>query len=298
VTDRIGKGLRSPARDAMIAQVTPSAARGRAFGFHRAADHFGAVLGSLLAWFLLSRGVEVRNVIGWSLVPGLVGMLVLLRVLADRQTGGKAGEQGVAPASPPIRSRGFGAGSAEFWMPVGAMTLLIVSRLPETLLLLRLQDLGVAVSAVPLVWAGLHVVRSLAAYPGGWLTDRIGPRGMLAAGAMLFGGVLVILARSLSAAMAVAAFLALGLVTGLSEASDRQVVAAVGKGGQGRAFGNAQALAGLAALPAGLAFGALYEKGGGPTALWASAAASGLATLLWLGASRNLQADQTAKPPA
>jgi len=121
---------------------------------------------------------------------------------------------------------------------------------------------------------------------------------MLAAGAMLFGAVLVILARNLSAAMAVAAFLALGLVTGLSEASDRQVVAALGKGGQGRAFGNAQALAGLAALPAGLAFGALYEKGGGPSALWASAAASGLATLLWLGASRNRQADQTAKPPA
>ena len=290
VTDRIGKGLRSPARDAMIAQVTPTAARGRAFGFHRAADHFGAVLGSLVAWFLLSRGVEVRSVIGWSLVPGLVGMLVLLRVLSGGRDAGKA-EQTTTEFAPPSSRR-----PDRFWIPIGAMTSLIVSRVPETLLLLRLQDLGVAVSAIPLVWAGLHVVRSLAAYPGGWFSDRIGPRAMLAAGAILFGVVLLILARNLSAPVAIAVFLVLGLVTGLSEASDRQVVAALAKGGQGRAFGNAQALAGLMALPAGLAFGALYQKGGGPSALWASAVASGLATLLWLGASRNLHTDQAAKP--
>jgi MFS family permease len=286
VTDRIGKGLRSPARDAMIAQVTPPVARGRAFGFHRGADHFGAVLGSLLAWFLLSRGLEVRHVIGWSVVPGLVGMLVLLRVLADGRTGGSAEAQRGAPAGPPIRSRAFGEGSAEFWMPVGAMTLLIVSRLPETLLLLRLQDLGVAVSAVPLVWAGLHVVRTLAAYPGGWLSDRIGPRAMLGAGAILFGVVLLIMARDLSAPVAIAVFLVLGLVTGLSEASDRQVVAALARGGQGRAFGNAQALAGLAALPAGLAFGAVYQESGGPTAFLASAGASAGSLVIWLAVTR------------
>ena len=151
VTDRVGKGLRSPARDAMIAQVTAPEARGRAFGFHRAADHLGAVAGSLAAWLLLSRGLEVRGVILWSVVPGVFAMLVLWRVLADRRIGGSA-ERGIvyrprrirpseSAADPPIRR------SAEFWIPIGAMTLLLVSRIPETLLLLRLQDLGVAVSA-------------------------------------------------------------------------------------------------------------------------------------------------------
>jgi MFS family permease len=287
VTDRIGKGLRSPARDALIAQVTPFASRGRAFGFHRAADHFGAVAGSLVAWLLLSRGVEVRSVILWSVGPGLIAMLVLWRVLGDRRIGGSAEDsEGAikvatpASADPPIH------GPAEFWIPIGAMTLLLVSRIPETLLLLRLQDLGVAVSAMPLAWAGLHVVRTLGAYPGGWLSDRIGPRAMLAAGAVLFGAVLLGLARPLSAAMAVVVFLILGLVTGLSEASDRQVVAALSAGGAGRAFGNAQALAGVAALPAGLGFGALFQGDGGPMALKVSAAATALSLVIWLVATR------------
>ena len=81
VVDRVGKGLRTPPRDALIAGITPPALRGRAFGFHRAADHFGAVLGSLAAWYLLSRGVEVRRVIEWSVVPGLVAFAVLAVVL-------------------------------------------------------------------------------------------------------------------------------------------------------------------------------------------------------------------------
>lgn len=281
VTDRIGKGLRSPARDAMIAQVTPPAAWGRSFGFHRAADHFGAVAGSLAAWLLLSRGMEVRGVIAWSVVPGVVAMVVLFRVLAVRPIGGSAGQ--AAPVSAPAPT----TPSARFWVPITAMTFLLASRIPETLLLLRLQDLGVAVSVVPLVWAALHVVRTVAAYPGGWLSDRIGPRAMLAAGAVLFGVVLTVLARELGAAQAVAVFLALGFVAGMTEASDRQVVAALARGREGRGFGNAQALAGLAALPAGLAFGALYQQRGGATALLASAAASLGAMGIWLVVTRS-----------
>ncbi len=81
VVDRIGKGVRTPPRDAMIAEITAPAARGRAFGFHRAADHFGAVLGSVAAWWLLSRGTDVRSVIGWSVVPGVIAFVVLAVVL-------------------------------------------------------------------------------------------------------------------------------------------------------------------------------------------------------------------------
>ena len=81
VIDRVGKGLRTPARDAMIASATPPPLIGRAFGFHRAADHFGAVLGSLAAWFLLRNGFDVRQVIGWTVLPGLLVLLVLVYVL-------------------------------------------------------------------------------------------------------------------------------------------------------------------------------------------------------------------------
>jgi MFS family permease len=81
VIDRVGKGIRTPPRDALIGEITPPPIRGRAFGFHRGADHFGAVLGSLAAWYLLQRGADVRSVIGWSVVPGIVAFVVLAVVL-------------------------------------------------------------------------------------------------------------------------------------------------------------------------------------------------------------------------
>ncbi len=284
--DRMGKGLRSPARDALIAQVTPAPARGRAYGFQRAADHLGAVAGSLTAWFLLTQGVEVRHVILWSALPGFFALVVLSRVLDGRTEQRKDGQDRAGKADGSSFRPSVVPSFRQFWPPVMALTLLTVARLPETLLLLRLQDLGVAVAVVPLAWAGLHIVRSAAAYPGGWLSDRIGPRAMIGAGGLLFAGALTFLARELSAFVAIAGFLVLGWVSALSEASDRQVVAALGQGGAGRAFGNAQALSGLAALPAGLAFGALFQNAGGPMALRASAVATMIAVVIWLGLTR------------
>src|SRR4051794_22264930 len=114
VIDRVGKGIRTPPRDALIAGVTAPEARGRAFGFHRAADHFGAVLGSLAAWYLLSRGVDVRRVIGWSVLPGVVAFLVLTVVLRQTRT--------VPPL--PTTAPAVDAGGRVFWAPVLALTAL------------------------------------------------------------------------------------------------------------------------------------------------------------------------------
>nr|MBA3521024.1 MFS transporter [Gemmatimonadales bacterium] len=200
VVDRVGKGIRTPPRDALIAAITPAAQRGRSFGFHRAADHFGAVVGSLAAWYLLSRGADVRSVIGWSVVPGVVAFVLLAVVLR-----GTAGT--VIPAAPGTVADAVGR---VFWAPVLALTALTFFRLPETLLLLRLQDQGVAVAAVPLVWAGLHVVRSASSYPGGWVADRLGARQTVAAGGLLFAGVAAALASSLTSSAAIGVFLVLG----------------------------------------------------------------------------------------
>ena len=95
VIDRVGKGIRTPPRDALIAGITPPELRGRAFGFHRAADHFGAVLGSLAAWYLLERGADVRGVIAWSVAPGLLAFVVLAVVLrGQRDDPGSAARAG------------------------------------------------------------------------------------------------------------------------------------------------------------------------------------------------------------
>jgi MFS family permease len=290
VIDRIGKGLRTAPRDALISEVTPPEARGRAFGFHRGADHLGAVIGSLAAWWLLQHGADVRSVIGWSAVPGVAAFVVLAVVLRGGRTGGRAewrtAVEGAvskldAPTTPPT-DRLSARPPVHFWPPILALTALTFFRLPETLLILRLQDRGVAVAAVPLVWAGLHVVRSASSYPGGWLSDRLGPRWVVAAGGLLFAAVAFALGTTLGPAAAIALFLLLGLVAGLTESGERALVPRLAPARTGRGFGVYHALTGAAALPAGVVFGALYQSASGRAALWASAAGMLAAVLLWI----------------
>ena len=278
IIDRVGKGLRTPARDALIADVSPPEMRGRSFGFHRAADHLGAVLGSMAAWLLLSQGLGVREVIGWSAIPGILAFLVLAFLLR----GVPASARGTArSAAAPADAAG-----RVFWAPVLALAALTFFRLPEALLLLRLQELGVEVAVVPLVWAGLHVVRSAGSYPGGWISDRLGPRATVAAGGLLFAVVALAFGTRLTPAAAVAVFLLLGPVAGLTESAERALVARLAPVRTGRGFGIYHALVGLTALPGGLAFGALYQRVSGSAALWGSAAGMLVAVCLWLVVTR------------
>jgi MFS family permease len=140
----------------------------------------------------------------------------------------------------------------------------------------------VTVAAVPLVWAGLHVVRSVSSYPGGWLSDHLGPRRVVAAGGLLFAVVAFALGVAVSPTAAIALFLVVGLVAGLTESGERAVVARLAPVRMGRGFGAYHALLGAAALPAGLLFGALYQTVSGQAALWASAASMAIAVMSWL----------------
>lgn len=282
VIDRIGKGLRTPPRDALIAEVTPAPLRGRAFGFHRGADHLGAVLGSLAAWYFLRSGADVRQVISGSAVPGVVAFLVLAVVL--RQTGVRAdagsdadGAVKSLEAAPPTDASG-----PRFWLPILALAGITLCRIPEALLLLRLQDVGVAVALVPLVWAALHVVRSGASFPGGWLVDRIGPRLTVATGGVVFAAAIATMGLEIGVPAATTAFLVFGLVAGLTESAERALVARLAPAKTGRGFGAYHALTGLAALPAALVFGALYQRLGAAIALVSSAVAVMVATAGWI----------------
>ena len=275
VGDRVGKGFRGPPRDALIADVTDPHARGRAFGFNRGADHFGAVLGSLVAWWLLRVHTPVRDVLAWSALPGAVAFIVLFFVL-----------RGYRAKSVAQRAETAGRKDATgkvFWGPVLLLAALTLFRLPETLLLLRLQDLGVAIPLIPLVWAGLHVVRTAGSYPGGWLSDRIGPRITEALGGATFAIVVFLLGLPLHYAVAITVFLSLGLVAGLTEAAERSLVASLSPVRTGRGFGAYHAVTGLAALPAGLAFGELYQQVSGHTAAWASAGTMAVSVVVWVG---------------
>jgi MFS family permease len=272
VVDRVGKGLRTPPRDELIADLTPAASRGRAFGFNRAADNFGAVLGSLAAWALLARGTDVHRVIELSLLPGLAAFLVLAVVLRS-----------VRPQEAKRVVQSSEATDRVFWTPVIVLALVVLARMPEALLLLRLQDAGVAVAVIPLVWAGLHVIRTAASYPGGMLTDRLGAKWSVAIAGLLAALVMAAFALDLSETLAILVMLAFGLVAGFSEPAERALVSRLSPSTLGRGFGAYHAVVGVAALPAALIFGFLMQRDGNAVAFGVSAAALVVATGVWVG---------------
>ncbi len=273
-TDRVGKGVRNPPRDAVIADASPVALRGRAFGFHRGMDHAGAVVGPLLAWALMAgAGAAPAEVMLWSVVPGVVAVMVVAWAM------GKVGARDAESARGAGRGKGDGYDEGRSVQRGSSFVLfaLIVgfafARFPETLLLLRLQDLGVQVALIPVLWAALHVVRSTMSYPGGWLSDALGPRRTMVLGWAIYAAVCFGLARAGSATIAAVWFLVFGLVAAATEAPERAYVAGAGATARrGRRFGGYHAAVGMAALPGGLLFGALYMGVGSAVALTVSGA--------------------------
>ncbi|PYO96543.1 MAG: MFS transporter [Gemmatimonadetes bacterium] len=233
VVDRLGKGLRTPPRDALIADVTPQELRGRAFGLQRGMDHAGAVLGPILAWWLLASGsANVRAVIGWSIVPGVVVLVLAVWAVRDGAGRGRLGEVGKVggggdrAGQPPLAS----STSPSLPRPSRSSPLLAISafyllRMPDTLIILRSQELGVPVAMVPLLWAAVHVVRSSSSFLGGAATDRLGPGQTMWVGWLVYAITAVGMARAGTAAAAWGLFLALGLVSGLTESPERALVA-------------------------------------------------------------------------
>jgi MFS family permease len=257
VVDRLGKGLRGPARDALIADATPLPLRGRAFGLQRSLDHAGAVLGPLAAWALLASGtLDVPGVIMASIVPGV--LVLALTLLAVR---GASGAARATPA-PPVSPRG----SLQLPVPVALVAASHVVRLPDALLLLHVQRLGVPVAAVTLLWAAVHVAKSLASFRGGSLSDRFGPGRVLSFAWLAYAALAGGLAFAHAPWHGWALFMGLSALVGLTEGPERALVAQLGAGRSGSAFGAYYGAQGVAALAGGLGLGLLYQVAGAAAA--------------------------------
>ncbi len=272
VVDRVGKGVRTPPRDALIADVTPSELRGRAFGLQRGLDHAGAVLGPLVAWWLLSSGTaDVRGVIGASLVPGV--LVLGLAIWAVRDDGGswRMVEDGGGSLQQPAPTSTN--------LPLLAISAFYLLRMPETLVILWAQRLGVSVAIVPVLWAAVHVVKSGSSFAGGWLADRLGASRTMWMGWLTYALVAAAMALVGSPGAAWVLFLALGLVAGLTESPERTVVARLAGARQGSGFGVYHAVTGIAALAGGLALGLAFQRFG-PAPAFGASAIGGLALVL------------------
>lgn len=279
--DRVGKGVRTAPRDAIIAEVAAPAIRGRAFGLHRGADHVGAVVGPLAASALMAAGLGVRQVFWLAAVPGLLA--VAAAYFAVRGASRVPEATPTADVGEPPLDAASSRPTGTFATLLGVVALATALRAPETLLILRAQDLGVAVTAIPLLWAVLHVVRSTLSYPGGVLVDRWGARGTLAVGWTVYAVLAGTFAWASTAPQAWLVFLGFGLVAALTESPERTLVASLAPGGRhGRGFGWYHGSVSAVALPGAMLFGWLYERWGGPAALRASAAVTAVAVLALL----------------
>jgi MFS family permease len=269
MADRLGKGIRSAPRDALVSDLVEPAIRGRAFGHIRAMDHAGAAIGPLVAMlFLLAFPGRERLLFLLALLPGLATLAVIWRNVRDAPTRtAVAARTALAPSL--SRPQSLLLGSVGVWA-LGASS--------EQFLLMRAADLGVPAALVPLVWLGMSLAKSGSATACGRLADRFSPRATLAAGWLLFAAAYGGLAVSghLLAALPLVALV--GIAYGLAEPAERALVAMLApEDRQGGAFGWYTLVQGLMALPAGLLAGWLWQQGpAGPS--WAFAATAVLAT--------------------
>ena len=269
VVDRLGKGLRTPPRDALIADVTPAPLVGRAFGLQRGLDHVGAVVGPLVAWWMLTRHADVRTVILASIVPGV--MVLVLAAWAVR--GGEGRRRAVKETAAETLRRPSA--------PVIAIALFYLLRMPETLIILHAQRLGIAVALVPLLWAAVHVIKASSSFVGGALSDRIGPSRTMWIGWLSYLALATGMALAASTLAAWVLFLSLGVVAGLTESPERALVSAANKTHRGSGFGTYHALTGVAALAGGLLLGVIFQRASGATAFFVSAAGALGLVILW-----------------
>ena len=227
--------------------------RGRAFGFQRAADHLGAVLGPLAAFALLRWAhIELRTLFFLTAIPGLFAVLTV--VLAVRET---------PPAEPRRRPDLRAPLGGRFWRFLAVIFVFTLGNSSDAFLLLRAADLGLDAALVPILWAGLHVVKSLSSTPGGALSDRLGRRPLLVAGWLLYAGVYLALGRATETWHVWALFALYGIYFGLTEGVEKALVAdLVPAERRGTAYGWYNPALGVGALPASLLFGLLWESWG------------------------------------
>jgi MFS family permease len=277
VADRIGKGTRGAPRDALIAEVTPAEDRGRAFGFNRAMDHAGAFVGPLVASAALALGAELRVVFALSALPALLAVLVVslgVREPEPSETEQPHAPDDGVPSAPLPRS---------FRVYLGVVALFALGNSSDAFLLLRAQEAGMSLAAIPLLWALHHAVKSAASTYGGALSDRLGRRAAIVMGWAVYALAYAGFANAASAVAFWALFAFYGLFHALTEGPERALVADLaGRDARGRAFGLFHAVSGGMLLPASLLTGALWQQLGAAFALYTGAAIAALASLLLL----------------
>lgn len=271
--DRVGKGLRSSPRDALIAQCTPEDRRGLAYGFHRAMDHTGALIGPLIAFGLMAGlGLNMRWVFALAILPAIATMLVL--VLGVREPAQAAPARDAESATTSKRVR-LPRSLVAFLAVVGLFTL---GNSSDAFLLLRASQAGVRPEHVPLLWAFIHVVKAGLSTPLGSFSDRVGRKPTIVAGWGVYALCYLGFAWASQPWHVWALFGVYGSFFAATEGAEKALVADLAPPeARGRAFGAFHFLVGVMALPASLGFGFVWDWFGPEAAFAFGAGLSALA---------------------
>lgn len=294
-TDRLGKGIRTAPRDALLADSTPAERRGLAFGFHRAGDSLGAVVGIglalLIVWLVQGdqialSGRAFRSIVLVSAVPGFLAVAVLAVGLREIR------REAPAAGRPILGS--FRAMPGEFRRFLAIFALFTLGNSADAFIVLRAQERGLSVVGVLAMLMAFNLVYTLVAGLAGSLSDRVGRPRLILAGWLVYAALYLGLALAATAWQVIGLFIVYGVYHGLVEGNARAYVADLaGEGERGAAYGLFHAVTGFVVLPASVIAGILWQGVGdwggfGPAApfLFGAMMAGAAAALFALSLSR------------
>ena len=284
LTDRIGKGIRTAPRDAMIADTVRIEQRGLAFGFHRAMDHAGAVIGPLIGYVLVllfvanrqsPSAAEFSKIFLAASVPALLAVLVAIFLMRESPVRQQHKTEVVK-----LSLRGFDSNFKRFLVVLALFTL---SNSSDSFLILRATEAGVSIALVPLLWAAHHGMKVLSSLFGGDLSDRLGRKRLIVSGWILYAAVYAGFAFATQQVSLWVLFLIYGIYFGLAEGAEKALVADLVRPEQrGTAYGLYNLAFGVTVFPASLLMGMIWDWKGPATAFLVSAVMGATAAMLLL----------------
>lgn len=300
VADRVGKGVRGAPRDAMLAAWATPSTRGMVYGFHQAMDNLGAVIGPALATvFLLFYPGHYRTLFALTIIPGAIAVALIFLIPDDArpQVDIPSKERDVAPSVLVPRKPRSGEGGRQtaaapagpidaalprrFHWFMAVLALFMLGNSTDAFLLLRLTEAAGSTAYIPLMWAGLHVVKAAVSVIGGSWSDRVGRRTVIAIGWVVYAGVYAGFASSTTLSALLTWFLVYGFYFGFAEGTQKALVSDLAPSSKrGTAFGIYNAVSGLGALAASIIFGVIWKTFSASAAFGTGAGLALVATAL------------------
>jgi len=286
LTDRMGKGIRTAPRDAIIAESTQATHLGRAFSFHRAMDTLGAVVGPAIAFFLLGIfNNDYRTIFWLSMVPGVIAVILIILFIEEKK------KQVTSQKERPRLTFKHFDWKVKFFIMIS--TLFALGNSSDAFLILRAQQVGIPALTIPVVYLVFNLVYSMSAIPAGMAADKFGKKRIILLGFVLFAGLYYGFAVVKNVSAIWVLFGLYGLFMALTEGIQKAFLATIiPPDFKATAFGVYAAAVGLAMLPASLIAGWLWEHVSPAATFYFGAATATLSALLFIVLMFQIRASQ------